>query len=229
MKILLLGPAGDTGRAVLDQALERGHTVRGIEREFPDGFCDDPSFEACEANVLQDDLAPHFEGCDAVVSALGLGRDPQTLADPPPLYTAGAVAIVHAMRAAKIERLALISAAFAARDSGAPLWFRAATMPLTAIFRQMAAMEQVLRVADDIAWTAARPGWLLDRPLTGEYETSADRLPAGTLRTRRADLAHFLLDCVEQDLWVKQRPFVARKEALALQTPPALVEELLPA
>ncbi|MGB3752999.1 MAG: NAD(P)H-binding protein [Parerythrobacter sp.] len=228
MKLLLLGPTGDTGKHVLEQALAAGHTVRGVERDFDDGFCNDPAFEPFVADILEDGLGDAADGCDAVISALGLGRDPQTLADPPPLFTEGAVRIVEAMRRADVKRLVVISAAFAARDAGVPLWFRAATVPLLGIFRQMAAMEYVLEACDDIDWTAVRPGWLLDRDRTDGAGASANGLPNGTLRTRRADLAAFLLECATKDVWVKQRPFVARPEAMHLQTPPALLEEILP-
>ena len=228
MKILLLGPGGGTGKHILQQALDQGHGVRGVERDFPSGFCDHPAFEACEADILEDDLAPVMRGCDVVVSALGLGRDPQTLADPPQLYTEGAVRIVEGMRAAGLKRLIVISAAFAARDAGVPLWFRAATIPLTGIFRQMAAMEQVLRATPDIAWTAVRPGWLLNRDVSDHYEISEDALPKGTLRTRRADLAKFMLECASDDRWVRKTPFIAGRESLHLETPPALIEEFLP-
>ena len=228
MKFALFGPAGATGRHVLQQALEAGHSVRGIERDFPNGFPDHERFEKVTADTLEDDLRPLVEGCDAVVSALGLGRDPQTLADPHPLYTGGAANIVNAMRPAGVKRLVVISAAFASPDANAPLWFRAATLPLVAIFRQMAAMEYVLEAADGIDWTAVRPGWLLNREHTGDYQVAKDSLPKGTLRTRRADLADFLLRCASSEEWVGQRPFVARREALHLETPPALVEEILP-
>ncbi len=228
MKICLLGPGGDTGKHILHQALERGHSVRGVEREDPGDLSDHPDFEPREADILADDLTDIVAGCDVVISALGLGRDLQTLADPPPLYTEGAVRIIEAMRAAKLKRVVVISAAFAARDANVPLWFRAATLPLTGIFRQMAAMERVLRAADDIEWTAVRPGWLLNRDHTGDFEVSETGLPGTILRTRRADLAHFMLDCAEKDLWVKQTPFIARREALHLETPPALMEEILP-
>jgi hypothetical protein len=73
-----------------------------------------------------------------------------------------------------------------------------------------------------------RPGWLLDRPHTGDFEVSLDNLPGGKLRTRRADLAQFMLDCAVEGKHVRERPFIARKESIALETPPALIEELLP-
>lgn len=228
MKILLFGPGGGTGRNILQQALDQGHAVRGVERDFPSGFCDHPAFEASEADILEDDLAPLMRGCDVVISALGLGRDPHTLADPPPLYTEGAVRIVEGMRMAGVKRLIVISAAFAARDAGVPLWFRAATIPLTGIFRQMAAMERVLRATPDIEWTAVRPGWLLNRELSGDYAVSEDALPVGTLRTRRADLAKFMLECATDGIWVRKTPFIAGRESLHLETPPALIEEFLP-
>jgi len=89
-------------------------------------------------------------------------------------------------------------------------------------------MERILRVCEDIDWTAVRPGWLLDRPRTGDFEISLSDFPSGTFRTRRADLAQFMLDCALEEKHVRECPFIARKESLALETPPALIEELLP-
>lgn len=226
--ILLFGATGDTGREILDQALEQGHDVRGAERDWPDGFCDHPSFDQRNADLINDDLAPLMDGVDCVISAVGLGRDPVTLVNPPPLYTEGAVNIIKGMRNAGIKRLVTISAAFAEPDASVPLWFKAATAPLDRIFRQMGEMERILRVCDDIDWTAVRPGWLLNRPLTNDYEVSLDDLPQGTLRTRRADLAAFMLDCAINAKHVHAMPFIAREESRSLETPPALIEELLP-
>ncbi|MEM7666667.1 MAG: SDR family oxidoreductase [Pseudomonadota bacterium] len=227
-KILLFGTTGNTGKPFLDQALADGHKVHGAERDWPDSFRDHANFEKREADLMEDDLADLMDGIDCVVSAVGLGRDPQTLINPPPLYTEGAVRLVQAMRKTRIKRLVTISAAFADPAASVPSWFTAATFPLDRIFRQMGEMERVLRVCDDIEWTAVRPGWLLNRELTGDYEVSLDDLPKGTLRTRRADLAHFMLDCALNEKHVRKTPFIARKESLALETPPALIEELLP-
>jgi len=227
-RILLFGATGDTGRNVLDQALEKGLHVRAAERDFPDDFRDHERLEKRNGNLLDPGLGELMEGVDYVVSAVGLPRDPQTLINPPPLYTEGAVNIVKGMRKSGVKRLVVISAAFADPDASVPTWFKAATKPLDRIFRQMGEMERVLRVADDIDWTAVRPGWLLNRPHTGEFSVSTDDLPAGTLRTRRADLAHFMLDCALEGKHVHECPFIARKENATLETPPALIEEFWP-
>jgi uncharacterized protein YbjT (DUF2867 family) len=228
MHILLFGATGQTGSSILDQALGAGHKVRAAEREFPDGFATHDNLEAREANLLDplsDDL---LTGIDTVICAVGLPRDPQTLINPPPLYTEGMVNIVTAMRKAKVRRLVTISAAFADPAVDIPHWFRGAALPLDRILRQMGEMERILRVCEDIEWTAVRPGWLLDREVTGEYSVSLDNLPKGTLRTRRADLAHFMLECATGDKHVHERPFIARKESFALESPAALIEEFLP-
>ncbi len=227
-RILLFGATGETGSHVLDQALDRGLEVRASERDFPEGFRDHARLEKREANVLDPLDTDLFDGVDCVISAIGLPRDPQTIMNPPPLYTESAVNMVSAMRKAGVKRLVVISAAFADPDASVPMWFRAATRPLDRIFRQMGEMERVLRVCDDIQWTAVRPGWLLSRSHTGDFEVSTQDLPGGKLRTRRADLAQFMLDCALDGKHVRECPFIARKENIALETPPALVEELWP-
>ena len=226
--LLLFGATGETGSSVLEQALEQGHRVRAAERDFPSDFKTHDNLETRETDLLDPLPEDLMDGVDAVISAVGLPRDPQTLINPPPLYTEGAVNIITAMRQAKAKRLVAISAAFADPDAAVPHWFRGVTFPLDRIFRQMGEMERVLRVCDDINWTAVRPGWLLTRERTGDYEVATGDLPKNTLRTRRADLADFMLRCAIEDLHVHERPFIARKERASLETPPALIEELLP-
>ncbi|RGP40342.1 hypothetical protein BPTFM16_00625 [Altererythrobacter insulae] len=227
-KILLFGATGETGKSVLEQALAAGHEVRGAERDWPSNFIEHDHFEKCSADLLNGGLTELMEGVDVVVSAVGLGRDPMTLINPPPLYSEGAVNIIQAMRATGKKRLVVISAAFADPKARVPLWFKGATSALDRVFRQMGDMERVLRVCEDIEWTAVRPGWLLNRPMTQDYRVLIENLPKATLRTRRADLAHFMLDCATSDKHVHECPFIARKESTRLETPPALVEEIWP-
>ncbi len=226
--ILLFGATGDTGREVLNQALEAGHHVHAAERDFPAGFGEHPNCTKHEADLLDGDLTDLVRGMDCVISAVGLGRDLKTLASPPPLYTEGALNMVKAMRETGVKRLVVISAAFADPDATVPTWFKVATSSLTRIFGQMADMERVLETTQDVDWTAVRPGWLLDRPKSGNYLVSLDDLPAGTLRTRHGDLADFMLRCALGNLHVREKPFVAGHEDTLLETAPALIEEFVP-
>ena len=166
-------------------------------------------------------------GRDAVVSALGLGPSPRTILDPPPLYTESSLRISQAMGRAGVRRLVVISAAFVEQRDVWPLWFRASVLPaMRQVYRQMGDMERILRARDHLDWTAVRSGWLLDRPKTEDYQVADRRLPPGTLRTRHGDLAHFILQCLEEDSWVGGTPAVARQEPLRYLSPFMLLEEL---
>ncbi|RVT82863.1 hypothetical protein DXV76_15835 [Rhodobacteraceae bacterium CCMM004] len=225
----MIGADGATGREVVAQAAARGHRVRALERSWPEGAAPlPPGVERATADVLEGDLAPAFAGCDAVVSAIGLGLSPQTVLAPPPLYTEGALNILRGMQTAEVGRLVVISASFVATRARGPMWFRLASgLALERVFTQMGEMERVLRASDGIDWTAVRPGWLMDGPLTADYTVAADAIPPGMIRTRHADLAHFIVDCVETGGWVRQTPAIARREPPWASTPDKLLAELL--
>ena len=227
-KLCLFGATGGVGSLVVDQALARGIAVRGAEREWPDDAISDERLERVTADLLEGDLVSVIQGCDAVISTVGPGRDLSTLADPPPLYSRGTQRIVEAMRDTGVKRLVVISAAFADRSASVPEWFRAASVPLANLFGDMRKMERVLSGSVDIDWTAARPGWLLDEPLSGDLQVAENDLPPDSLRTRRADLAQFLIDCATGTDWVGKTPFIARREADTFERPTALLEELRP-
>lgn len=227
MKLLVLGANGDVGQAIVEQAIDRGDDVIALERSWKGVAPDKGAVERVEADVTSDDLAPHVERADAVISALGLGLSRRTMFDPPPLYTASTCRLTAAMRQTGVKRLIVISAAFASRRAQGPLWFRmTARQALARVYAQMAEMERMLQGADDLDWTAVRPGWLLDRPLTRDYRVMKDRFTGGIFRTRQADLAHFMLALAGSDAWVRQTPAIGRRERGRAERPAALLEDL---
>ncbi|PSK86839.1 putative NAD(P)-binding protein [Limimaricola soesokkakensis] len=228
MKILVLGAHGVTGQEVVKQAVAKGHHVRAAEMKWPD---DAPpaghNVERVTANVIEDDLGPIVDGVDAVISALGVPGDPKTLLDPPPLYTQGTRNLIDAMAARGVKRLVTISASFVVTHDRGPLLFRTTAIPaLTRVLHQMGEMEEMLR-ASDLDWTAVRPGWLLPEPLTADYVVVPDVIPEDLIRTRHADLAHFMLHCVESGEWIRQTPAIARPEAEELSSSFEVVKEML--
>lgn len=225
--ITVFGAAGATGRQIVDQAVRRGMSVTAVEPSWPHGETGIERVTHAEADVLTDDLAPLIEGRDAVLSALGLGLSPQSVIDPPPLYTESAHRIVRAMQRVQVRRLIVISASFVQTRQRGPLWFRAtAMMALDRVYRQMGDMERVLRTADDIDWTAVRPGWLMDGPQTADYTVTDDVIPANLIRTRHADLADFMLNCIEDDAWIGKTPAIARAEPPSKSSPAELFREV---
>ena len=57
-------------------------------------------------------------------------------------------------------------------------------------------------------WTLVRPPRLVEGPATGQVEHHP-RISTRSTRMRRADLAVFLTDVLEQDLYLRQAPFAA--------------------
>ena len=226
-KITVFGAAGVTGAEIVRQAAGRGWSVTAVEPSWPVSHQRHHNVTYATADVLKDDLAPLIDGRDAVLSALGLGLAPETVIDPPPLYTEGALRLVRAMRSVSVRRLIVISASFVATFQRGPIWFRAsAILALDRVYRQMGDMERILAASDDIDWTAVRPGWLMEGDLTANYTVSDNVIPPNLIRTRHADLAHFMLECVDDDKWVGKTPAIARAEPVARSSPFEILKEL---
>lgn len=226
MQITIFGAGGATGRDVVKEARKRGWKVIAVERAW-DSASPDDGIDRREGDVLKDDVAPLIEGSDAVISALGVGLSAQSVTNPPPLYTDGTRAIIEGMRAHGVTRLVVISATFTeARDRG-PIYFRGtALVALNRVFRQMEEMEDILRATNDIDWTAVRPGWLMEGVATRDYTVTEDVIPEDLIRTRHADLAHFMVDCVESGDWIRKTPAIARKEPESASSPVQILSEL---
>ena len=90
LRIAVLGATGATGRRLLDQALDRGHTVVALARD-PARIALPPSprLEVVAADVHDPaSVAAALTGVDAVVSGLGAAKKA-----PPGTLTAGATAV----------------------------------------------------------------------------------------------------------------------------------------
>ena len=229
LTIVIFGASGATGKAAIAAARDRGHRVRAVDHHVPEDTGDDPMVTHVEGDVLKDDLRPHVRGADAVLSCLGVGNDPATLLDPPPLYTDGTEAICDAMAAEGVERLVVISASFVENKDRGPIWFKLPAMvALSRVFEEMRRMEEMLRARPQIDWTAVRPGWLMEGDATGDATVQADVIPQGMIRTRHGDLAAFMVSLAETGDWSRATPAIARREGPCATSPMAVLEEMLP-
>lgn len=207
MKIAVLGATGRTGRPLVSELLRRGHTVTVLVR--------DPA--------KLGDLAQHVEvvtgdsrtpadldrlvaGADAVMSALG------PTAKESSLHTETATALISSMKAAGIRRFVGISGAGidtpGDQKSLSAKFISKAIQALGGAVVKDKPAEYLVYAASDLDWTLVRPPRLLDSEPTGRLQHHAQRSTKSTIITR-ADLAAFLVDVLEQSLYVRQAPFVA--------------------
>ncbi len=227
--IVIFGAGGTTGKHAIRAARNAGFRVRAVDHTLPDTTSDDNLITHIQGDVLKDDLSDHVKGGDVVLSCLGVGNDPATLLDPPPLYTDGTSAICDAMEAQGVKRLIVMSASFVEEKNRGPLWFKIPAMTgLHLVFEQMGQMEAILRKrSGSIDWTAVRPGWLMEGEETRDYTVQADVIPEDMIRSRHADVAHFMVSLAQSGDWVHATPAIARDEPASASAPDKVLNEML--
>ena len=208
MNIAVLGATGRTGRPLVTELLARGHTVTVLVRD-PARL--DPDHASHVRVVVGDsrtptDLDQFLTGADAVISALGpTGKEPA-------LHRDTTAALIPAMTAAGITRFVGISGAGVDAPGDQKSTSGKVISWLIQTFGGAVAADKSheldLIAASDLTWTLVRPPRLTDGPATGHLEHDPHRSTAST-RITRGDLATFLADTLEQDLYPRQAPFIA--------------------
>lgn len=196
MIVVVAGAAGQTGAAVVREALDRELDVVALARR-PERVLVDPRVHAVAADVLAaGDWQQSFDGADAVVSALGDGAR----RDDTRLYSAGTTNLLTAMATFAVPRIAVVSAAPVGPTHSRPVLERRVVYPvlwrfLGGSYRDMSRMEDLVR-RSGVGWTILRPPLLTNRRPRHSYRASTDGPVRGGFQIPRADLAVALLDAV---------------------------------
>lgn len=195
MRLFILGATGGIGRQLVDQALERRHQVTAFVRSpqklgaARDGLSVIQG-DVCNADAMSAALAGH----DAVLSTLGPPGPVENT-----ITSDGARAVVAAMQTAGVRRLLVVGVAALFPDVGGFGRLLRSTL-LRNIADDSAEMERIVK-ATHLDWTIVRPPRLTNGARTEHYGVADDHLPLGAganAIVSRADVAHFMLDEVEQ-------------------------------
>lgn len=188
-RIALFGATGGTGRQIVAQALEAGHTVQALVRDPARLPVQHPHLHLITGNVLDSDAVERtITGADAVIVSLG-----NTANNPDWIVSEGTKVIVAAMHKLGVRRLIVISSLGVgdSRDQ-VPAFFK--VLMKTALKKPMEDKERQEQIvaASGLDWTIVRPGGLTNGPRTGRYRAGLDRsIVAGQIS--RADVAEFVL------------------------------------
>jgi putative NADH-flavin reductase len=206
MRITVFGATGRTGRPLVQQALDRGHEVVAFVRSAEGLDLDHERLSVVVGDVYTSDGVPEaVDGADAVVSVLG-----QTDEGPDDLLTVGGRHVTDAMVAAAVDRfVTLVGAGVREDGESVPLAGRVMGTLLKLVSGEVLAdaeahVEQVR--ATDLDWTVVRAPRLSDDPGTGDYR--AGDIELGFESVARADVARFVLDCLEDGRNVRELPKV---------------------
>jgi putative NADH-flavin reductase len=197
MKLFLLGATGKAGRAILSEALERGHSVTAYVRVPSKISQRHPHLTVVQGDAIDSDrLATYMSGQDAVVSSL----DAQTLKRSPLQKQLGE-SVRRAMEMSGVIRLLILSVAFLFENAGLATFVLGRT-----IFRHVrqgsGEMEQVIQESR-LDWTIVRLPRLLDSLSPKIYRTTVGQAPSAITISSGA-LASFLLDEVHEGKFVQR-------------------------
>lgn len=208
MKLALIGATGFVGKALLEEALNRGHQVTALVRH-PEKLPHHERLTGERANVHDAAaLAEQLRGHDAILSAFNPGWEQ---ADIRAQFIAGSQAIVAASKAAGVKRLLVVGGAGSLYVAPGLQLIDTAGFP--AAYKEGAegarqALNQ-LREEQELEWTFLSPAALLEPgPRSGKFRLGGEELLMDGEQPGRisvADLAVALLDEAEHPQHIRQR------------------------
>ena len=204
MKLIVFGATGNVGLEVVKQALEKGYEVTAFVRDPSKLAVEDEKLQIITGDVL--DLAAvtsAVQGQEAVICSLGSSSLGKTS-----IRVDGTATIIKAMNENKVQRLIVVSA-MGTGDSWSSLSSSSKMIYKTMLRHARADHEkQETEVKDSgLQWTIVRPSGLSDGPVTGSYDVGKN-IPAKTSRISRADVAHFILQELQDNAFVGQTPTI---------------------
>ncbi len=208
MRVLVIGAAGRTGSAIVDQALAAGHQVTAFVHQ-PDEYTAPAGVAVTGGDVLDEAaVAAAVRDQDAVLDAVG-GHLPFRETT---LETNGARSVLAAMRSAGVKRLIILSTiGEGASSANVHGWYEHLVMPtlLRGVMRDKAGMEQVVGAADDLDWTIVRPAGLKDGDPKGQINIVTPESGDKVTFITRADVAAFVLAELSENQYIRQAVGIA--------------------
>ena len=200
MKVLVVGAAGKTGRAVVEQALAAGHDVTALVHSDGGDNIPGAAVRVGDARDPQT-MESAVKGQDTVIDTVG-GKTPFKRTS---LETSVAASIVAAMKHQGARRL-VVTSSIGVGDSITNTTFPGKIFVATFLrgsTRDKAGMESAVS-GSGLDWIITRPGALNDKPVTGDVRVlSADGRDRARSLTR-ADLAAFLVAQLTNDDYLRK-------------------------
>jgi putative NADH-flavin reductase len=208
MQLVVFGATGGTGRELVKQALGHAHSVRAFVRNPERLKLVHHRLEVVTGDVHDAAaVGAAVAGQDAVLCALGVNeRKPNTI------LSDAMRTLVGAMATQGVRRLLFVSSLGVGDSAGqlGPLYNRILLpLLLKEIFADKETAEAVVRESP-LDWTIVRPARLTDARLTGKYRSGPDAAHGRWFpKIARADVADFMLNALERNLFVRETPGLA--------------------
>jgi uncharacterized protein YbjT (DUF2867 family) len=206
LEVLVIGGTGGTGRQVIQQALEQGHTVTALVRKPKKLKIEHPNLRVVQGNVRDyASVESAMGGQSAVLSALGHKR----WFYPNKILSEGTRNILRAMKARNVPRFIGVSSLGVGNSVGRLgllATFVFVPMILPFYFWDRLRQEKLIEESD-ADWVIARPGILTNGAATGSYRhgQNVGNFIIGK-KISRADVADFMLRQLTDDAYIGTSP-----------------------
>ena len=216
MKILILGATGRTGRLIVEEALKQGYELNVLVRDKNKISFSSKSIKVYQGTpARQTDLAAAMQGCDLIISALGIVR----ASDAPwsKLITAKnfiSESIKNVIAEAdqqNLKRLITVSAwGVGETKKEIPFWLRWLInhTNLGPVYAEHEAEEKLL-ANSNLNWTAVRPVALNESKKIKTLKVSFNNFPKPSLQISRQSVAKFIVDIVKSDMYDMKSPTIS--------------------
>lgn len=205
-KLAVIGSTGKSGKYLVDQLLRHCVSLKLLVRNPKNLQVSSPLIEVIKGDVRDYESVLYLlHGCQAVISTLGQPKGE------PSIFSSATRNIIRAMREVDIQRYIAITGLNvdtpfdqkSPRTKYATEWMKS-NFPETTTDKQL---EYSILSESNIDWTLVRLPLIEQSSTRSEVKVSLKDCPGD--RISATDLAHFLIQQLENDIYGKKAPFIA--------------------
>ncbi|MDB5006465.1 MAG: NAD-dependent epimerase/dehydratase family protein [Mucilaginibacter sp.] len=216
MKILILGATGRTGLLIVEEALKQGYDLNVLVRDKNKISFSSKSIKVYQGTpARRTDLAAAMQGCEVVISALGIARASDApwskLITPKNFITESMKNVIAEADQQNLKRLITISAWGAGETKKEiPFWLRWLInyTNLRPVYAEHESQEKLL-ANSNLNCTAVRPVALNDSKKIKTLKVSLNNFPKPSLYISRQSVAKFMVDIVKSDKYNMKSPTIS--------------------
>ncbi len=208
IKIAAIGGTGKSGKYLVQQLIQQGYLIKLLVRNPDHAPLTNPQIEIISGNVT--DYATVYnllEGCQAVISTLGLGIP----ASEPTIFSQSTSHVLKAMHALNLHRYIVttglnVDTPFDQKGPQAAYgteWMKK-TFPASTTNKQE---EYRLLAASDVSWTMVRLPAIEQTDEAPSIQINLRDCPGDKISA--TSLANFLIGQLSDENYIRQAPFIA--------------------
>lgn len=212
MKVVIFGATGIAGKAVVKEALSKGHQVTILTRNTKKVSVKDNNLTIVEGDVMnKQTVSSVLQGQDAVIQTLGI--DGKGDGKPTTFVSNANRVIMEEMEKTEVKRLIAISVIGAGNSIAfLPGIFRKFLLPVfmkwfQAIIDDKNRMEPMI-MNSSLSWTIVRCTTIKDKHAIGKITASLDGKGL-KLAITAADMANFMVEQLADTTYLKQVPTIS--------------------